>query len=263
MINLEILSGFSCPLVNEYGQFIPAGLSAPVVAPNPEYFLARPADDYEDRFNRMAGAFNCASKITALDFIERTSKVIEAVRSNDRLANLLSGVYLRLLLPQITIDSHSRVLEEIFLPAAKAAYEKEFPGRKFVNLQENQLINEVSLVPGIRYEKLISAMEKGPVPAVYFPLAFLAYSILAVREIIPILPGIIIPSGVYDLSAAIAGYADIMARDLKTPAFDAPAFQWRSDKCSLHLNATDNQLRFGARLLSGHSTYSSGALILG
>jgi hypothetical protein len=216
-------------LVDKRGRFIPYELSSRVVDADSTYHLYDPPTDCDDRFIQMAEAFNCGSQISLSDFRERTYKVILRVRKDAQLSNLERGTYLRILLPQVPeTNDPGKVMEEVFLPALRKAYQQEYPTRNFIDYFKNKLVGQVSLFPGTRYDKLISAMSQGPVPAVYFPMALQGFSIPADREIMATLPEDVILSGGFDIAAAMVGYANVLARNANTPALDMAAWQWRS-----------------------------------
>jgi len=250
-------------LVDKHGRFIPLGLQSPVVDANYDYCLRQPKTDHKDRFIRMAEAFHCGSEISLADFIGRTDKVIGRIKSDAQLSSLLNGTFFRILLPRMEIKDHGKTMEEVFLPAVEAAYKKQFSGRNFVNYRKNELAGQVSIIAGTRYDKLVSAMAQGAVPAVYFPTALQGFSIPADREIIATLPEDIILSGGYDIAAAMVGYADVLARDSKTPVLDMAAWQWQSSDYSLNLGAGDYKLYFVGRSLGAGGDCAGGVLLLG
>ena len=212
----------------------------------------------------MAETFHYDQKISFEIFMDRTNKVIDRVEKDAQLSNLLRGVHLRILVPPVEIKDYGQALKEIFLPAIEKAYNKQFPNKEFINHRKNDLAGQVIVVPESRYDKLILATAQGAVPAVYFPAALQGFSVDACRKVISTLPEDIILSGGEDTAAAMVGYADILARDIKTLGINMAALQWQSPLDSLKLIVGSDGLEFGFwNLVTEQADSSSGVVILG
>jgi hypothetical protein len=255
-------------LVDKHGRFIPLGLSSPVVDADYRYHF-NSFFDREECFSRMAEAFNCYSMISVDDYIGRVRKIIERVRNDEQLSQLLLGTNFLVLLPKIDITDYGRTLAEVFIPKLKQAYGLAFSNGNF-NIYEpvEELIGEISLIDGSRYDKLVEAMAKGPVAAIYFPTAFQGFSPLAAREMIQTLPGDVILSGGYDISAAIIGCPMHLARGNKMPVLQMSAFKWQSPESLLEFKPSIDELTFNDSKLNYQLSlvdvaYSSGVTIIG
>ncbi|MFA5184263.1 MAG: hypothetical protein WC456_01935 [Patescibacteria group bacterium] len=283
-----ILKAAKRKLVDKHGRFIPLGLSAPVVDADYNYYFERPAEDDLElvrRFINMTQLLNCSSEIYFKDFKDRTDEILQRVKDDRQLANLLQGPYFRIILPplQVGVDI-GKTLEDIFLPAIEQAYLQHFPERRFQNKLKEELIGRVSIAEGAQYAPLLEAMSQGAVPAILFPTAFQGFSDLAAHEVLDMLSEEveaqneiddliddissisgrdIIMSGGYDVMAALVGYMDILARDSKTPPIDIDIFQWQARNYGLNFIANEENFCFDYRVFCSSGHHSTGVVILG
>ncbi len=257
-------------LFDKNGRRIPKDFKSAACDPDKDFCLVQPrlrsVADYSDRLIRFQKAFREGPVMSAADLGATAKELITEIENNKSLRNLLNGVYLPIILPQLeNFTDYGKTLEEIFIPAVKYAYEKQFPGRKFNNHQENDLMGKVIIVPGTRHKKLIEEMTQGYVFAIYFPNSLQGFSISAAHEQIVVLSESLILAGGFDTASAIAMYPDVLARDWHTPGYDLSALAGGSPDRSLYFKADDDKLTFlgggnpGATI--GH--YSSGLLFLG
>ena len=258
-------------LVDKNGRVIPSrDLKSAVCEPNRRFYPQQPKletfDDFGSRQKRFENAFGSGPcSIADAEFQDRTRKLIGEIEKNRRIANLLSGVHLPIILPRLESGDYGAVLEQIFLPRVKSAYEKEFPKRKLYNCRENDLESKVSVVPGMRHEKLLERMAGGSVVAIYFPNPLQGFSIRASREQLSDFPDSLLLSGGFDTATAMVMYPDILARDWYTPGLDLSALSWQSPGGSLCFRASGDDLYFGGRgvLAGARDGYSSGLLFFG
>ncbi len=222
--------------------------------------------DYADRLVRFQKAFREGPIMSAAEFEGRAKGLIAEIENNKNLCNLLNGIYLPIILLKLeNFIDYGKTLEEIFLPAVKYAYEKQFPGRKFNNYRENDLVGKVSIVSGSRHEKLVEKMMRDYTIVIYFPNPLQGFSVLASREQMATLPESLILAGGFDTASAMAMYPDVLARDWYTPVYDLSALAWQSPDYSLNFEARDDGLDFYYRGLLGDANdfYFSGLLFLG
>ena len=257
-------------LFNKNGRRIPSkGLQNAVCDPDKDFRLIQPEfktmGDYTQRLIRFLQMF--PGPMSVAEFEGKTKKLVSELESNKLLVNLLNGVYLPIILPQIEAKNfdYGTILENMFLSAVKKAYEAQFPGRNFYNYCKGELANRVSIVEGSRYEILVERMKQGIVYALYFPNPLQGFSVLASREQMAVLPESLILGGGIDASTAMVMYPDILARDFKTSGYDLSALLWQSSDRSLYFRAYDDGLSFddGADLGDAYDDYSSGLLFLG
>jgi hypothetical protein len=244
----------------------PKELQNNVCDPNKDFYLKQPQINYADRLVRFQEAFHPGPCISAAEFEGKSEGLIEKIKNDSQISNLLKGVYLPIILSQIPKKfDYGKVLEQTFLSAVQSSYEKEFPNRKFYNHKKGELEGEVTIVPGTRHEKLIEKMKQDIIVATYFPNPLQGFSFLASREQMTTLPESLILAGGFDTASAMAMYPDVLARDWHTPGFDLAALQWQSSGRSLCLLADDDGLGFSYRVVLGGAGgyYSSGFLFLG
>ena len=248
----------------------PKGLQNAVCDPDKDFYLVqtefRKAKDYANRLVRFQEAFH-PGPVSAADFETKSKELIDELKANKLFANLLKGIYLPAVLPQIEAKNfdYGRTLEQTFLSAVESAYKKQFPNRSFCNYRKGELEGQVSIVSGARQEILVERMKRGIVYAIYFPNPLQGFSPLASREQMSELPESLILGGGFDTCVALMMYPDVLGRDWHTPGYDLSALQWRSLGCSLCFLAHDDELYFDRRatLGSAYDYYSSGFLFLG
>jgi hypothetical protein len=259
-------------LFDKNGRRIPSkGLQAAVCDPDRDFHFVQPqlveVAHYAARLVRFQEAFRVGPVMSAADFEGRSKKLIAEIKGNKNLANLLSGVHLPVILPQLEseVADYGETLEEVFVPAARSAYKKQFPGRKFYNYWEGKLAGKVSIIPESRHDRLIAKMQAGPLVALYFPAPLQGFSMLASREQMATLSEELWLAGGFDTLAAIAMYPDVLARDFHTPGCDLSALYWQSPDDSLSLGALGDGLVFfcGGVLGRAPVSFSSCLLFLG
>lgn len=269
-VEIEILEKV-LKLFDKHGRRIPKDLENPVRDPDKDFYLVQPKlnkiEDYSIRLKRFLGIFyDFRSLMYAIEFQLKCQELIAEIKRNKLLVNLLNGVHLPIILPKLeSYTDYGKTYEQVFLPAVKKAYEKQFPGRNFHNYRKGELANRVSIVEGSRYEKLIERMKQGILYGIYFPNPLQGFSILAAREQMNTLPGNLLLAGGFDTCVAMAMYPDVLARDYHTPAYDLSAFSWRSPDYSLYFKAYDDRLNFGGHgpLSDASDRFSPGLLLLG
>lgn len=254
-------------LFDKHGRRIPEGFSANVCDANRDFRLDQPKleqeVDYANRILRLHGELGVDTAIIAKQFQQETERLLALIRDNSQVANIANGVWLPVVLPQLTTDDLGIVLEQ-YLEAVGKSYVKTFSDRKLYNHRKGTLASEVSIVAGSRHNQLIAKMKQEPVIGIHFPNPLQGYSINAQREQMSTLSEGFILSGL-DTAIAMAMYPDILARDWNTPGLDLAAFSWRSAACSLYFRASDGRLDFdsGENLACAYGYYSGGLLFLG
>ncbi len=253
--------------LDKHGRRIPEGLQSNVCDANRDFRLDQPKleaeVDYADRILRLHGCLDVDTEITAEQLKAETERLLVIIRDNPQIANITNGVYLPVILPQITTDDIGTALEQ-YLEGVGKSYVKTFDDRKLYNHRKGTLANEVSIVDGSRHDQLIKRMEQGPVMGIHFPNPLQGFSINADREQVLTLPEGFVLSGM-DTPIAMMMYSDILACDYNTPGLDMAAFSWRSAFYSLSFEARDVRLFFcsTAILALADDAYSGGLLFLG
>lgn len=251
-------------LIDKHGRVIPAkSLQSAVCDPNRDFYLKQPKIDYGQVMTRLSNYLQVRVDCSAAEFERRANKLIEQLSADPRLSNLLKGVHLPIVLPQMPVDDYGKVLDEVFLTAVEKAYAAAFPGRPFNNYRKGDLAGKVTIITETRHEQLLAKMSAGTVVGIYFPTTLQGFSIPAVREQMASLPENVILSGGLDIAMAMAMYPEILARDFHTPGLDLAALQWSSAAYSLYFRAHGDCLYFGGRGLDAHDYCSGGLLLLG
>lgn len=233
------IRGIIAKLFDKNGRRIPPwDLRSSVYDANRKYYLDQPKlenlKDYQGRLARQEKAFQLKASLTAEKFYEQTSLLIKKLVENESFANLLKGVHLPIILPQLPKEfDYGTLLEELFLPAVERAYQKEFPGGKFYNYRKGKLAQKVGIVEGSCHEQLIERMKEGPVVAIYFPNPLQGFSVNASREQMETLPESLILAGGFDTATALVMYPDVLAGDWHIPSLHLAALSWQSVAHSL------------------------------
>ncbi|MBU2010394.1 hypothetical protein KKG37_02825 [Patescibacteria group bacterium] len=256
------------PLFDKRGRRISEGLQANVCDPNRDFYLKQPKldseADYANRVMRLHGCLDVnTTGITAEQFKAETERLLALVRGNSQIVNIVNGVHLPVIMPQLTTTDDLGTALEQYLEVVGKSYAKDFPDRKSYNHRKGTLAKEVGIVDGSCHDQLIKLMKQGSVIGIYFPNSLQGYSIYADREQMSDLPEGFILSGV-DIVIAMAMYPDILARDWYASGQDLAALSWQSVH-SLYFRASDAELNFDItdHLAYAYDNYSGGLLFLG
>jgi hypothetical protein len=228
--------------------------------PDRSFGLKQPKLDYLTRLVRLAEAFNITPDIQAVDFESQAVALIGELRASEFLRPLLKGVYLPLYIPKLAIEDYGETIENILLAAVERAYQKEFPGRPFNNYRKGTLKGEVTIIPGMRHERIVERAKQGSQVVIYFPNPLGGFSVLAQREQETTLPERLSVAGPLETLTGAATYTDTMLPHFHTPGYDQSAVQWRRPERSLYLEAYDDKLRFDFKSNLGYANgpYSGG-----
>jgi len=240
----------------------PAGMKAKQIAPDGLFRLDPPKLDNENDLAQRLAYFQLAfADAPALDLPTEFQRLKSAVAADERLANLLNGICLPIILPQINEDgfNYDAEFDRVFVPAAKTAYLTQFPNRTIRSGSTN-LVTVVEASHGRLLERLF---QTGLV-ALFFPGALHGFSLRAQREQMadPELPGSIYLAGGFDTLAAVAMYPDVMARDGNTLIMYMPALRHNSDGCTLYFESNAYQMAVANGVYVDQATnYNSGGLV--
>lgn len=247
----------------------PRGLKANTTKPDRDYRFNQPTLDYGQRLARLQTYLNSPKylyNISAADFETRSEAIIASIREDDTVSNLLKGIYLPFVIPQMDVEDYGQILDEVFLTGVNNSYTEQFGGeRPFNNYRKGSLAEQTTIVTGSRHERLVEAMKQGTVVGIYFPNCLQGYSVDADREQMESLPEQFLLAGGFDAAAAMIAYPDVLARDGSTPLLDLAAMQWQSSDDSLCFRAYDDDLDFGIRSNLGDASdnYAGGLVVLG
>ena len=252
-------------LFNQHGHRIPPqGMKAAHTDPNRSFNLIQPALETVDtlalRLVRSQEAFQPEPIMMAADFQGKVHELLAALRADEQIANLTDSVCLPIILPQIEQKDfdYGRTLGQVFVVAAKKAYEKEFPGRPF-NYRQDDLAGHVTIIDE-SHRRLVERLFQSHLIALYFPNPLQGFSVHAQREQMESLPTTLHLAGGLDILSAVTMYPDVLGRDSNTPGLDMAALEWRDAASSLNFEAHDGYAGFDDRTHLGNAggRYSGG-----
>lgn len=200
----------------------------------------------------------------------------EKITLDPRVSNLFAvkdshrGIRLPWCLPQMDIDIQNpgKIIQKLFKPAIKRAYESEpgFYGRKFVDHHKKNTDGQVTIVHGSQFQ-LVAALRERPVFGWIFPAVFQGIGVNGARTLMRTLPveehNFVL--GGFDSLAAMILYPAVLAccGDGLTPAMELAAFQWQDHERSFYFNASLSELVFDDMSLSPSEYYSAALSVFG
>lgn len=249
------------------GRRIPEGLHASICDATGRFRLnklkLKTEVDYANRIMRLHGCLGVDTKIVAKQLKGQAERLLALIWENSQIANIANGVWLPVVLPQLTTDDLGTALEQ-YLEGVGKSYARTFGDRKFYNHRKGTLVGEVGIVDGSRHDQLIERMKQEPIMGIHFPNPLQGFSVRASLGQMSTLPERFILSGM-DTAIAMVMYPDILARKWNTPCLNMAALSWQSAHNSLFFKADVVELAFNSTdgLTSASDAYSSGLLFLG
>ena len=235
-------------LFDEHGRCIPIESSHPVHKISRRYFQIKPVDvNYEKIYNKINNFLDTNTSLSLEEFIEKAENIIDKLRRNDRLANILNGVGVPFFIPKRTHGDIGEELEKNYLIGLKKSFKDENPDSDFLNHCSESLSKSIIVDNNSRHNKFIEKIENETVVGYYFP-ALLEYSFPAVIDAIKVFPDNFYLAGGYDTCAAFIGYPNLL---LNKDAY--PPLLWmtglNSDKKNIgyHIEAYGYNLTFNKR----------------
>jgi len=212
------------PLFDETGRLIPPkGFPRFDCDPDKKFNFEKPKKiDYTERLERFFKFLQVAKsqRITVGEFEDRSETAKYRIDMNPGLSNLNHGIALPFFIPKIgKFTDIGKVIEEKFVPAVEIAYLEAFPQRTFNNYNKGELLGNVNVAQVNRQLKLFEKLATGNVVGILYTSCLQGYSVKGQREAIDRLPGELILSGI-EILAGYIGYAEILARDWKTPVLE-------------------------------------------
>ena len=247
---------------------IPEGFGFGHIDLNPNYRWDQPVAefDYGHLVTRGALFLPRGMKLPLASQMEDGCRALEErIMADQQVSNLFTvkdrhrGIRLPWFLPQMEIDPKNvgRVIQQVFMPAIKAAYENNFNERKFVDYCGNDTYRQVTIVDEGQL-RLIDALREGPVFGWIFPAIFQGIGIDGTRALMKTLPAKHrFALGGFDILMAMILHTSTLAYDLYTPAMDFASFQLRDPDRSFHLNAFSAELAFVYKDLKPHADSSA------
>ncbi len=250
-------------LFDENGRGIPfSGMNGEVEDANREFYVIQPEIDYAKVLARLRKFFGPKHKfIPVKEFKSRCAVVVEKIRNDPQIANLLKGPHFPFVIPRLA-GTLGSILDDVIVPAMEQSYRAQFPNRAFVNYLHGKLAGKVDLIKGTRQNYLTDVMFYDAVCGVYFPVALQGFNIIAAREFITRLPDHLILSGM-EAPVAVIAYPEILGHSHCTLGLDMGSLQWRSPEYALGFGAEVEDAHFGKRDLHADGGCSSGVSVLG
>lgn len=249
-------------LFDQHGRRIPPqGMKATQVVPSGQCYLDQPKLDKENDLAQRLAYFQLAFEFAPeLDFLAEFQKLKAAVAAAERIANLLNGVCLPIILPQINRHDFDYGSElDQFINAAKTVYLTQFPGRTLHST------NDIKLnVVDAGHLRLLERLFQGCLVALFFPGALHGFSLQAQREQMADseLPDSIYLAGGLDTMTATAMYPDIIARDSNALMLYLSAVQYDSGGHSLYFEPGKYYISMNKGVyLDKAGSYISGGLV--
>jgi hypothetical protein len=185
-------------------------------------------------------------------FKSKAEGLLERIKINNIFCNLAKGVMVPFIVGRkARMVDFGEDLKTNLLPSLKESFNAEFPEAHFkAVLQSNsELSGNITLSSDSRYEKLISALDAGPVVGWYFPQALQEFDIQSQRAQMASLPKLegaeVCLSGGIDICAAVTGVPDLLISDeFYAPILCMSAYIHRDPRLVLLLKAYGPHMEF-------------------
>lgn len=253
-------------LFDSEGRCVPVDLFDRVTLPKRTHWIDQPPLNNDTRLARLAQILKGSEIVSTDVFQARVDGLLEKLRADPQLENVLRGVHLPICLPRIPLAlDYGEILEEAFLPVLRVSYAEVFPQRRIQNHCAGRLKKKIKVVPYSRHERLLTAMNAAPISAIFFPLALWGYSVRAAQQQIMALPEGFCLGGAFDAMMAFIMYPHELGRDKLTPGISMPGVCWRSEVATLYLKSSEQclDLSYMGPLGNACSRYSNGLLYIG
>ena len=214
---MEIMVNF----FDDNGRRLPGkGLRVFGEKPSFYYQLSQPELNYEQILDKSK-KFNSVPKDVSPDYFKSKAEgMLECIKINNVYGNLLKGVMVPFIIGRKarSVD-FGEDLKTNLLPSLKESFNAEFPEAHFkAVLQSNsELSGNITLSSDSRYEKLIAALDAGPVVGWYFPQSLQEFDIQSQRAQMASLPKLdgaeVCLSGGIDICAAVTGVPNLLISD--------------------------------------------------
>lgn len=199
-------------MFDTYGRCIPSvSMQKPAFAKSRRYFsLQQPVLDYHAIYERLVTYLGIGG-VSELVFQSRVNAILEGLRADPATANIAQGVYVPFMLPKQELADIGSQMEQVYLPAVKAAFERAFPDKSFTNHHKDGLSGKLSIAVDSRHEHLLDVQQQQVQVGVYFP-SLMEYSVPAAIERVASLPTKFMLAGGYDTAAALVAAPELLLR---------------------------------------------------
>ncbi len=253
-------------LFDAHGRLIPRNLKNGVLAKSRRYFsITQPEVDYGKMYARLTKHLNIGDTVSQVEFTQRAEKILEKLRSDANLSNILNGVRVPFMLPVEAAADIGTLLENKYLPAVQSAFADAFPDKNFSNHHKGGLAGKLAIALGSRHEKLLKAQQTQVLVGYYFPCV-MEYSVPAAIEQMTQLPEQFLLAGGVDTAAAMVAAPDLLLRkDGYPPVLWMAALDAEKTGAGYHFEAYGYHLTFNRRvhLDQAAESWTSGLVVLG
>ena len=235
-------------LFDEHGRCLPGQLSAAVHGQTRRYFQCnRPAHDLAVIHQRIRKHLAPELSIDVETFGEAIEGIRKRLGDDARTRNILEGVALPFMLPQMKVADIGEVLDTRFMPAVSSAYGEALPAYSFTNHHPSGTRKCLTAHPQSRHNRLLEAIAERDVCGLYFP-CLSEYSIPAALEQLGKLPEDFLLAGGFDTAAALVGSPDLLLRgDIYPPLLWLGALEGEAPGIGYHFEAYGYNLTFNRR----------------
>jgi hypothetical protein len=197
---------------DEHGRCDPRGLTKPVHLKSRRYFqIEQSSAALRDIYGRIT-KFLPGHYPEFAEFEARVEALRQGVAGDAATKAALRGVVVPFMLPQCTISDEGAALEEFYLQFAARAFEAHHMGQEFKDHHKQALTGLMRTRTGSRHERLLEALETGPVIGLFLASALSEYSVGAAVERVAALPENWLLAGGVDTAAALIAEPGLLLR---------------------------------------------------
>ncbi|MEI7611253.1 MAG: hypothetical protein WCK63_00015 [Betaproteobacteria bacterium] len=252
-------------LFDEHGRRLPGPVAMANQKTRRHFICSQPDINYADIHARISTGLDRDCSLSAAGFEQRAEAILDRLRADPALRNILNGAHVPFFLPQAIHQDIGKALDEQYLPAVQRSFQSRFPDYAFVNHHKGGLEGKLSIANGSRHDQLLQAMNEGVVVGHYFP-CLLEYSVPAAIEQLQNIPGEILLAGGFDTCAAFVGSPELLLK-----SHDYPPLLWLAalkgerEDIGYHFEAYGYNLTFNRRAHLGQVAeyWASGLVVLG
>ncbi len=232
-------------LFDKNGRRIPREITARVCDSYRRYELAQPKLDYEGRLARLHQALGKDTGISISQFLAKVKNLLALIQDNFLVANIKQGIWLPVVMPQLTTYGIGWVLEDYLRMADNSLQREKWPEKslQLCNHLKERLAGRVSFVQESGYSWLIEKLGQKPRIGIYFPFALQGFSVEAQREQMLALPKGFFLSGL-DVIIGLTMYPDFFLREWENPELDLSGFFWKDFNYSFCLKISSQRVDF-------------------
>ncbi len=251
---------------DSYGRCIPKGIESEHHTKTRRYFLfEQPEIDYDAIHSRLVKHLAIENPISSEEFANRAEDILDNLRGNPELSNILNGAHVPFMLPLQEREDIGNRLDQQYINAVKTSFEEKFSDNTFTNHHKDSLEGKLSIAKDSRHECLITAQSEQLIVGYYFP-SLMEYSVPAAIEQTANLPEQFLLAGGYDTSAALIGSPDLLLRkDGYPPLLWMAALDTEKSGVGYHYEAYGYNLTFNRKPHFNRvaESWASGLVVLG